>query len=168
MGSDPTPIILGMTKKYEVKCETISMGQGQEVHARKLLTECLKTGQWLLLQNCHLCLDYMNELVLQLIELGKSDEDVHRSFRLWITTEVHNSFPIAMLQMSVKYSNDPPSGMRASLQRTYGNLDQNVLDQNDSPYYLPLVFGVSFLYAVVLERRKFGPLGWCIPYGKRL
>lgn len=37
MGSDPTPAIEHLAKKLEIKCKSISMGQGQEVHARRLL-----------------------------------------------------------------------------------------------------------------------------------
>lgn len=164
VGSDPTPNIQSLAKKQEVQCRAISMGQGQEIHARKLIGACIKDGGWTLLQNCHLGLEYMNELVNQLMELEKTEANVHENFRVWITTEVHKNFPINLLQLSIKYTNEPPSGIRAGLKRTYGNLNQDLLDYSQNPYYLPLIYAVSFLHTIVQERRKYGPLGWNIPY----
>lgn len=37
MGSDPTNNIELLAKKLKLECRAISMGQGQEVHARRLL-----------------------------------------------------------------------------------------------------------------------------------
>ncbi|XP_039952580.1 dynein heavy chain 8, axonemal [Bactrocera tryoni] len=165
MGSDPSSNIESLAKKNELKCYPISMGQGQEIHARKLVANCLQDGGWVLLQNCHLGLEYMNELCLQLLELEKAEPgSFNDSFRVWITTEPHDKFSITLLQMSIKFTNEPPAGIRAGLKRTYGNMSQDFLDYSQSPFYHPLVFAISFLHTVVQERRKFGPLGWNIPY----
>ena len=46
-----------------IGCSAISMGQGQEVHARRLINQSMQEGAWVLFQNCHLGLDYMDELL---------------------------------------------------------------------------------------------------------
>jgi len=46
-------------------------------------------------------------------------EDIDPSFRLWITTAVHPRFPITLLQTSIKFTNDPPQGLKAGLKRSY-------------------------------------------------
>ncbi|CAL7938026.1 unnamed protein product [Xylocopa violacea] len=160
MGSDPTPSIEQLAKRMEIICRSISMGQGQEVHARRLLQNAKTEGFWALCQNCHLGLDYMTELVNFMLEM----EEPHPDFRVWITTEPHKDFPISLLQMSIKYTYEPPQGIRAGLLATYSGMNQEMLDQCDAPQYIPIIYTVSFLHTVVQERRKFGPLGWNIPY----
>lgn len=43
MGSDPTNQIEGLAKKVHLECRAISMGQGQEVHARRLISQFMST-----------------------------------------------------------------------------------------------------------------------------
>ncbi|KAI8924469.1 dynein heavy chain and region D6 of dynein motor-domain-containing protein, partial [Entophlyctis helioformis] len=159
-GSDPSSDIENLSKKYKIDIKAISMGQGQEVHARKLLSAFMTNGGWALLQNCHLGLPFMDEL----LGLIMDSETIHDKFRLWITVDVSPKFPISFLQMSIKFTNEPPQGIKAGLKRTYAWLTQDMLDMNARSQYKPLLYGLAFLHSVVQERRKFGPLGWNIPY----
>ncbi|KFQ24224.1 Dynein heavy chain 8, axonemal, partial [Merops nubicus] len=160
VGSDPTLQINSLARKLKFGCGVISMGQGQEVHARKLVQMSMQEGGWVLLQNCHLGLDFMDELVETLLTAEIQNE----TFRVWITTEPHPKFPIMLLQTSIKFTNEPPQGMRAGLRRTFSGINQDLLDVSNMPVWKPLLYTVAFLHSTVQERRKFGPLGWNIPY----
>jgi dynein heavy chain len=160
LGSDPTQSIMDLAKEFKLDCRDISMGQGQEVHARKLVTDFQETGGWVLLQNCHLALEFMPELQASV----QDAEKCHPDFRLWITTEEAPKFPINLLQASLKFTNEPPQGVKAGLKRTFAGITQDKLDISIFPQWKPMLFGVCVLHSVVQERRKFGPLGWNIPY----
>jgi len=60
---------------------------------------------------------------------------------------------------------EPPAGLKAGLSRTYSTMvSQDLLDKIDHEKWRTLVYVQSFLHSIVQERRKFGPIGWCVPY----
>ncbi|XP_015833540.2 dynein axonemal heavy chain 5 isoform X3 [Tribolium castaneum] len=160
IGSDPSPQISALAKAKDMTLKAVSMGQGQEVVARDMIEWSMQNGGWVLLQNVHLSLPFATEVMTVVVDT----ETIHDDFRIWLTTEVHEQFPIGLLQMAIKFTNEPPQGIRASMKRTYQNITQDYLDYSAQSQWPPLLYAVAFLHTVVQERRKFGPLGWNIPY----
>lgn len=68
--------------------------------------------------------------------------------------------------MAIKVTTEPPKGLRAGLYRTFNTQIHPDFLEKVEPYdkWRSLVFTVCFLHSIVQERRKFGPLGFCIPY----
>lgn len=146
MGSDPTNSIDSLAKRMGIEFRTVSMGQGQDVHARRLMQQFMSQGGWALLQNCHLALDFLEELLLTVLET----ETVHDQFRLWVTTEEHKKFSINLLQISIKFTAEPPQGIKAGLKRSYtGTITQDTLDVSNLPQWKPILYAVAFLHTTV-------------------
>ena len=51
--------------------------------------------------------------------------------------------------MSLKFTNEPPQGIRASLKRTYADVTQDTLDYSNHPSWPSLLYSVAFLHTVV-------------------
>lgn len=66
--------------------------------AESLLESGVKRGHWILLQNCHLLASWLKVLEKILNEM----KETHKDFRLWLTTEPTDKFPLGILQRSLK------------------------------------------------------------------
>ena len=75
------------------------------------------------------------------------------------------SFPVPVLQSSIKITNEPPKGLKANLMRSYNDIsEKNYEDCEKNLEFKQLLFSLAFFHAVILERRKYGAIGWNIPY----
>merc|ERR1719506_3144335 len=165
-GADPTEYLLSLAahKGYEEKLHFISLGQGQGPKAEKLIQFGWETGDWVCLQNCHLAASWMGKLeqIQESQDAGKINDD----YRLWLTSMPSPLFPVPVLQGGVKITNEPPKGLRANLGRTFQDINEESyescpLKPNE---FKKMLYGLAMFHAVILERRKFGPIGWNIPY----
>ncbi|XP_059612585.1 dynein axonemal heavy chain 7 [Phlebotomus argentipes] len=168
-GADPIGALtlhaekMGFSKAFE----TVSMGKGQGPIAERLIKSAQKAGTWVCLQNCHLATSWLPTL-----EQIWEDMDVHNTaltFRLWLTSYPVENFPPALLQCGVKMTNEPPTGLKQNLLRSYNSEPMN----NEQFYtgcpdkykaFTKLLYGLCFFHAVVQERRKFSAMGWNIAY----
>ncbi len=164
-GANPVKALRDFARKKGVNMINISLGQGQGEIAKKAILDSIKTGDWVCLENCHLARSWMPKLEEILEEVNDKEPEINNDYRLWLTSMPSDAFPAAVLQSGVKMTNEPPKGIRASLKGTY----LNIKDEDFAPYTLQqklkkMTFGLAFFHAVILERRKFGALGWNIPY----
>ncbi|RNF11625.1 dynein, axonemal, heavy polypeptide 1 [Trypanosoma rangeli] len=164
-GSDPMNDLLRFAEQMRMskKMDKVSLGQGQGRKAEELLNNGRERGQWVLLQNCHLATSWMP--TLEAIVETFTPETVRKEFRLWLTSMPLESFPVSVLQIAVKMTNEPPMGLRANVTRSYYGLTDEDLDHASKPdEFKKMVFALCLFHGVIQERRKFGSLGFNIAY----
>jgi dynein heavy chain len=169
-GSDPVSLLLKFAQSredsYKDRLHIISLGQGQGPIAEDLIRKATASGDWVFLQNCHLAASWMHRLETIVKDFGNGESDLHDDFRLFLSSMPSKVFPASVLQESVKATNEPPTGLKANLARTFADITTELFDDHppQGVHFKKLLFGLCFFNAVVNERKKFGPLGWNIIY----
>lgn len=165
-GTDPAADLLTFAEemKFTKKLTSISLGQGQGPKAENMFRMGVERGTWVFFQNCHLSPSWMPTLerLIEQIDPGK----VHRDFRLWLTSMPSPKFPVPVLQNGSKMTVEPPRGIKANLLGAFDPLNDEYLNQcSKTDNWKALLLSLCMFHGVLLERRKFGPLGFNIPYG---
>ncbi|GAB0194609.1 dynein axonemal heavy chain 1 [Grus japonensis] len=164
-GTDPAAELYKLAEqmKFSQKLSAISLGQGQGPRAEAMMNSAMEQGNWVFFQNCHLAPSWMPSLE-RLVE-GIDASKVHQDFRLWLTSLPSKHFPVSILQNGSKMTIEPPRGVKANLLKSYISFSDDFL--NSCPKvteFKSLLLSLCFFHGNMLERRKFGPLGFNIPY----
>ncbi|AAZ13090.1 dynein heavy chain, putative [Trypanosoma brucei brucei TREU927] len=164
-GVDPTTQLAALAQREGRPLKTLALGQGQGENAKRAVQECSQVGGWVFLANCHL-------MVSWLVELEKIIEDLveqrpHKEFRLWLSSVPTTQFPIGILQRAIKMTTEPPTGIKANMLRLYNQFSEEQFAEHtgsNPQIYCSLLFALCFFHSILLERRKFGNLGYNVVY----
>ena len=164
-GADPMSNLMAFAKEREMdgsRFKILSLGQGQGPKAEELIKMGRINGDWICLQNCHVADSWMPDLE----RIQENQGDVLQDYRLWLTSMPSNKFPVSVLQSGIKITNEPPRGIKANTKRSYLEVNEDWYNRSSKPEeFQKLFFSLSLFHAVILERKKFGAIGWNIPYG---
>ena len=149
------------------KYHMVSLGQGQEPIAEEAMAKGAKEGHWVILENIHLVVKWLKRLESTMETCAATG---HPDFRFYLTAEPAGSpeyhiMPQGILQACIKITNEPPSGVQANLHAALNCFSQETLEmcarENE---FKKILFALVYHHAVIIERRKFGPIGWNVAY----
>lgn len=85
-----------------------------------------------------------------------------------MTSEPTSTFPLNLIQNSVKMTYEKPKGLKASLLNSYqtGPLNTNFYDScpKQDKLFKQMLYSLTFFDVVVNERKNYGHLGWNVTY----
>ena len=130
--------------------------------ADKSLTQASSRGGWVLLKNVHLAAEWLNQVERRLNRM-----QCHASFKLFMTMEMSASLPPSLLASAKLVVYEPPTGLKASVQRSLGAIlpAQGRAERGKGPVERGrLLLLLSWLHGVVLGRLRYCPIGWTKAY----
>ncbi|CEM16453.1 unnamed protein product [Vitrella brassicaformis CCMP3155] len=159
-GFDPSSQVVELAHELNKPMQSIAMGsqEGYQI-ADKAINAAAKNGTWVLLKNVHLSTRWLQELEKKLHRLNP-----HEHFRIFLTMEINPNVPLNLLRVSTTIVFEPPVGVKASLQRSYSNLLSIKRSDRTPVERSRLHFLLAMLHAIVLERKRYAPVGWTKRY----
>ncbi|KAL2631405.1 hypothetical protein R1flu_016091 [Riccia fluitans] len=151
------------------RLRVFSLDQCQGPKLSDAVKEAATWGKWVVLQNCHANVPWINTSLRVVLEELKQ-KPVHESFRLWLTMVPTNGRPPYLLSDSVKIVVEPPKGVKRKILQTlktqqadeiyFGKrtlkIDSHIVKHPRA------LFQLALFHALVQERAYFGAIGWNI------
>ena len=159
-GFDPSGKVTELAQVQKKSLQSAAMGSEEGFNiADKAIKAASNAGTWVLLKNVHLAINWLSELEKKLYGMNPQ-----QNFRLFLTMEFNPRIPANLIRLSRVYVFEPPSGVRASLRRSFAQVLSPERTDRQPVERCRLHFLLAFLHAIVLERLRFFPVGWSKKY----
>ena len=155
-GFDASSYVTRLATDMKARLTSVSMGSAEGyTMADKSIDKAVSSGNWVM-RNVHLCPSWLRKLEKRLYTMSPRD-----SFRLFLCAEINTSIPANLTRLSHVKIFEAPDGIKASLRRTAISSER----MNRAPTERSrLCFLLAWFHAVILERRRFCPVGWTKSY----
>jgi dynein heavy chain 1 len=159
-GHDVSGRVESMARELKKELAAVAMGSSEGYDtAETMVTVASKRGTWVMLKNVHLCVDWLREsLVKKLQALGPH---THEDFRIFITSEMSDTLPTALLRISDVIVAEALTGIKPTISRFFSSIAK---DRFSLPVRNRLYLLLSWTHAVIQERLRFVPTGWSESY----
>ena len=159
-GHDVSGRVEAMAKSEAKELASVAMGSAEGYRtAENFIASASKRGTWVMLKNCHLCTDWLEDTLVKTLQ--SLNAGTHRDFRLFITSEISPKLPTALLQISDIIVAEAPTGIKASLYRFFSSISD---DRFGNTVQNRLYLLLGWIHAVIQERLRFMPNGWSEQY----
>lgn len=102
--------------------------------------------------------------VLEKLVEDLGNQEVNSEFRLFLTTASSPSFPVSILQNSIKMTVETSGDVKQMMLNAYQNYPDDYLESSKDPnLFKTLLFGCVLFHSLLIDRKKFGPIGWTSP-----
>jgi len=90
-----------------------------------------------------------------------TEPNVDEEFRLILTTSPTDNFPGMILQNSVKVSIESSGDVKTTMLNAYNNVSDQWFRGSRQPDVMrTMFFSLTLFHALIIDRKKFGPIGW--------
>lgn len=159
-GHDVSGRVEAMAKSESKELLSVAMGSAEGYKtAENFIATASKRGTWVMLKNCHLCTDWLEDTLLKTLQ--SFTIGIHNDFRMFITSEISPKLPTGLLQISDLIVAESPTGIKESLSRFFSSISSDRFS-NSVQNRLYLILG--WIHAVIQERLRFMPNGWSEQY----
>ncbi|KAL0219986.1 hypothetical protein P9112_005639 [Eukaryota sp. TZLM1-RC] len=155
-GADPVPQI--RESAINQNLIEVAMGQGQADLALNSIVQGSKNGNWVLIKNLHLAVDWLTTLDRSISSLSESS--VHNNFRLILTTEFHSQFNMNIILNSQKITFESSTSIKTNFINSVSAMTSSAQNDQSNDQSNRLIVLSSWLHTIITSRLRFVPQGW--------